>query len=168
MRDLLAKAAAEKPTLATPVLSRAARTGVKRGERPRKKTAVTLAEPEAMLAASDDSTKGLRDRALLFFGFASGTHLRSEIASADLRDLRRIGEAGYIYRPERSKTQQAGVRATSTPDKPVLDPRPSGFFGWLKPHRGVFPGGCGNSGSALPRPRPPWVRSCSGGRAWPS
>ena len=75
------------------MLSRAA---VKRGERPRKKTAITLAELEAMLATCDDSLEGLRDCALLCFGFSSGGRRRSEIAAADLRDLSRIGEKGYI------------------------------------------------------------------------
>jgi integrase len=103
------------------VLSRAALSMVKRGVRLHKKTAITLAELEAMLATCDDSLEGLRDRALLCFGFASGGRRRSEIAAADLRDLRHIGPQGYIYRLEHSKTQQAGVTASSTPDKPVLD-----------------------------------------------
>ncbi len=110
----------EQPAICT-VISRAARAAVRCGERPRKKTAITLAELEAMLAICDDSLDGIRDRALLCSGFTSGGRRRSEIAAADLRDLRRIGEAGYIYRLEHSKTQQAGVTATSTPDKPVLD-----------------------------------------------
>lgn len=109
----------EQPAVRT-VLSRAGRASVKRGERPRKKRAITLTELEAMLATCDDSLDGLRDRALLCFGFASGGRRRSEIAAADLRDLRRIGDKGYIYRLEYSKTQQAGVTASSTPDKPVL------------------------------------------------
>jgi len=120
----------EQPAIRT-VLSRAARAAVKRGERPRRKTAITLAELEAMLATCDDSLEGIRDRALLCFGFASGGRRRSEIAAADLRDLRRIGEAGYIYRLEHSKTQQAGVTATSTPDKPVLDRAALALQDWL-------------------------------------
>lgn len=120
----------EQPAIRT-VLSRAARAAVKRGERPRKKTAITLAELEAMLATCDDSLEGIRDRALLCFGFASGGRRRSEIAAADLRDLRRIGEAGYIYRLEHSKTQQTGVTATSTPDKPVLDRAALALQDWL-------------------------------------
>jgi integrase len=114
------------------VLSRAARAAVKRGERPRKKTAITLPELEALLATCDDSLEGIRDRALLCFGFASGGRRRSEIAAADLRDLRRIGEAGYIYRLEHSKTQQAGVTAASTPDKPVLDRAALALQDWLE------------------------------------
>ena len=121
----------EQPAIRA-VLSRAARAAVKRGERPRKKTAITLPELEALLATCDDSLEGIRDRALLCFGFASGGRRRSEIATADLRDLRRIGEAGYIYRVEHSKTQQAGVTATSTPDKPVLDRAALALQDWLE------------------------------------
>ncbi|MEJ1095350.1 MULTISPECIES: site-specific integrase [unclassified Pseudoxanthomonas] len=120
----------EQPAIRT-VLSRAARAAVKRGVRPRKKTAITLAELEAMLATCDDSLEGLRDRALLCFGFASGGRRRSEIAAADMRDLRRIGAQGYLYRLEHSKTQQAGVTASSTPDKPVLDRAALALEDWL-------------------------------------
>ena len=121
----------EQPAIRT-VLSRAARAAAKRGERPRNKTAVTLAELEAMLATCDDSLEGLRDRALLCFGFASGGRRRSEIAAADLRDLRRIGAQGYVYRLEHSKTQQAGVTASSAPDKPVLDRAALALADWLE------------------------------------
>ncbi|MEG3191606.1 site-specific integrase [Lysobacter sp. D1-1-M9] len=121
----------EQPAVGT-VLSRAARAAVKRGVRPRKKTAITLAELEAMLATCDDSLVGLRDRALLCFGFASGGRRRSEIAAADMRDLRRIGDKGYIYRLEHSKTQQAGVTTNSAPDKPVLDRAALALEDWLE------------------------------------
>jgi len=120
----------EQPAVRT-VLSRAGRAAVKRGERPRKKTAITLIELEAMLATCDDSLEGLRDRALLCFAFASGGRRRSEVAAADMRDLRRIGPQGYIYRLEHSKTQQAGVTASSTPDKPVLDRAALALEDWL-------------------------------------
>jgi len=120
----------EQPAVRT-VLSRAGRAAVKRGERPRKKIAITLPELEAMLATCDDSLEGLRDRALLCFGFASGGRRRSEVAAADVRDLRRIGPQGYIYRLEHSKTQQAGVTASSTPDKPILDRAAQALEAWL-------------------------------------
>lgn len=121
----------EQPAIRT-VLSRAARAAVKRGERPRKKSAITLTELKAMLATCDDSLEGVRDRALLCFGFASGGRRRSEIAAADMRDLKRISDKGYIYRLEHSKTQQAGVTATSTPDKPVLDRAALALEDWLE------------------------------------
>lgn len=84
-----------------------------------------------MGATADDSLEGIRDPALLCFGFASAGRRRSEIAAADLRDMRRIGEAGYIYRLEHSKTQQAGVTANSTPDKPVIDRAALALQDWL-------------------------------------
>lgn len=121
----------ELPSVRT-VLSRARRASVKRGERPAKKTAITKPELEAMLATCDDSLEGLRDRALLCFGFSSGGRRRSEIAAANMRDLRRIGPAAYIYRLEHSKTQQAGPCATSTPDKPILDRSAKALTDWLE------------------------------------
>lgn len=120
----------ELPSVRT-LLSRARRSAVKRGERPTKKTATTRAELEAILETCDDSLEGLRDRALLCFGFASGGRRRSEIAAADMRDLRKVGDDGYIYRLEYSKTQQAGVKADSTPDKPILGRSAEALSAWL-------------------------------------
>ena len=84
-----------------------------------------------MLATCDDSLEGLRDRALLFFGFASGGRRRSEIAAADMQDLRRTGDDAYVYRLEHSKTQQSGPSATSTPDKPVIGRSARALEAWL-------------------------------------
>ncbi len=124
----------ELPSVRT-LLSRARRSSVKRGERPTKKTTITRQELEAMLATCDDSLEGLRDRALLCFGFASGGRRRSEIAAADLRDLRKTGEDAYIYRLEFSKTQQAGVKVDSAPDKPILGRSAAALTAWLEAAR---------------------------------
>jgi integrase len=113
------------------LLARGRRAAVKRGERPTKKTAIAKAELAALLATCDDSLEGRRDRALLYFGFASGGRRRSEIAVADLQDLRRIGETEFVYRLEHSKTQQAGPSATATPDKPVLGAAGMALAAWL-------------------------------------
>lgn len=121
----------ELPSVRT-LLSRARRAAVKRGERPNKKTAITRAELEAMLTTCDESLEGLRDRALLCFGFSSGGRRRSEIAAADMRDLRKAGDDGYIYRLEYSKTQQAGATADSTPDKPILGRSAEALSDWLE------------------------------------
>jgi len=117
------------------LLSRARRASVKRGERPTKKTAITRPELKTMLATCDDSLEGLRDRALLCFGFASGGRRRSEIAAADMRDLRKTGDEGYIYRLGYSKTQQAGVTLDSTPDKPILGISARALSAWLEAAR---------------------------------
>ena len=85
-----------------------------------------------MLATCNDSRKGLRDCALLCFGFASGGRRRSEIAGADLRDLRKTGDESYIYRLGYSKTQQAGITVDSTPDKPILGRSDQALSAWLE------------------------------------
>jgi integrase len=113
------------------LLARGRRATVKRGERPTKKTAIAKAELGAMLATCDDSLEGLRDRALLLFGFASGGRRRSEIAAAACQDLRRTNDTDFIYRLEHSKTQQAGPSATATPDKPVLGAAGAALAAWL-------------------------------------
>jgi len=113
------------------LLARGRRAALKRGERPRKKTAITKPELTSLVATCDDSLEGLRDRALLYFGFASGGRRRSEIAAADLADLRPLPEGGYVYRLEHSKTQQSGPSATSTPDKPILGVAAAALAAWL-------------------------------------
>lgn len=113
------------------VLARGRRAAVKRGERPRKKAAITRAELEAMVATCDETLEGCRDRALLYFGFASGGRRRSEIAAADLSDLRPLPEGGYVYRLEHSKTQQAGAGADASPDKPLLGRAATALTAWL-------------------------------------
>lgn len=113
------------------LLKRGRRAAIKRGERPTKKTAITKLELEALLATCDDSLEGLRDRAILYFGFASGGRRRSEIAVADWQDLRRLNDTEFVYRLEHSKSQQAGTTASSTPDKPVLGRAGAALAAWL-------------------------------------
>ncbi len=120
----------ELPTVRT-LLSRARRASVKRGERASKKTAITRSELEPMLATCDESLEGIRDRALLCFGFSSGGRRRSEIAAASMQDLKRTGAEAFVYRLEHSKTQQAGPSATSTPDKPVIGRSALALAAWL-------------------------------------
>lgn len=114
------------------LLARSRRAAVKQGVRARKKTALARPELEALLATCDDSLEGLRDRALLCFGFASGGRRRSEIAAADLADLRALPEGGYVYWLGHSKTQQAGPTAGSSPDKPVLGAAAQALTAWLQ------------------------------------
>jgi integrase len=116
------------------LLKRGRRAAVKRGDRPHKKTAITKPELEAMLATCDESLEGLRDRAILYFGFASGGRRRSEIAAADWIDLRRIAPTEFIYRLEHSKTRQTGgsTKIDDTPDKPVLGRAGVALDAWLR------------------------------------
>ncbi|HET8638408.1 MAG TPA: site-specific integrase [Acidobacteriaceae bacterium] len=114
------------------LLARGRRAAHKRGERPRKKTAITKRELQAMIATCDDSLVGCRDRALLYFAFASGGRRRSETAAADLRHLHRGKEDAYVYRLEYGKTLQEGPKAGSTPDKPILGIAADALRIWLE------------------------------------
>jgi len=111
------------------LLSRARRAAIQRGERPRKKSAITTRELGAMLATCDDSLEGIRDRALLCFAFASGGRRRSEVAVAQLSDLRRVDESTYIYRLVHSKTQQSAE--SDTADKPIVGLAARALTTWL-------------------------------------
>lgn len=113
------------------LLARARRASNKRGDRPTKKTAVARGELEAILATCDDTLEGIRDRALLYFAFASGGRRRSEVAAAEFCDLRRTDEQAYIYRLEHSKTQQSGPSANSTPDKPIVGVAAEALGAWI-------------------------------------
>jgi integrase len=113
------------------LLARARRAANKRGERPTKKTAITKRELDALIATCEDTVEGLRDRALLYFAFASGGRRRSEVAAADFSALRKVGDRQYVYRLEFSKTQQAGAKANSTPDKPILGVAADALEAWI-------------------------------------
>lgn len=113
------------------LLARARRAATKRGERPTKKTAVTRKELEALIGTSDESLEGMRDRALLYFAFASRGRRRSEVAVADFAELKRIGERQYVYRLLHSKIQQSGPTASSTPEKPSLGVAADAMEVWI-------------------------------------
>lgn len=55
-----------------------------------------------------DSLIDIRDKALIFFGWASGGRRRSEIADAVFENLEETAEGDFIYHIERSKTDQTG------------------------------------------------------------
>ena len=84
-----------------------------------------------MLATCDETPEGVRDRALLYFAFASGGPRRSEVAAADMRDLRREGARAFVYRLTHSKTQQTGPKRDSAPDKPIVGAAAAALARWL-------------------------------------
>jgi integrase len=61
----------------------------------------------AMLDAQQDGLRGIRDRAILLVGFASGCR-RSEIVALDLDDIKYV-QQGLVVTLRRSKTDQDGV-----------------------------------------------------------
>ncbi len=112
------------------LLSRTRKAYAKRGALPRKKAALTKDPLQALLETCDDSLRGKRDRALLLFAWASGGRRRSEVAGAQMEQLRRIGPAEFVYTLAHSKTNQAG-RDLPENNKPVLGPAGEALQDWL-------------------------------------
>ena len=114
------------------LLKRARRAHAKRGALPHSKMAATKEPLEAMLATCGDDLVGIRDRALLLFGWASGGRRRSEVAAAKVERLQRTKE-GYTYKMGHSKTNQsAKPNPKLHPDKPILGDAADALEKWLK------------------------------------
>jgi integrase len=113
------------------LLTKSRRAYAKRGVQPDKKAALTLEPLQAMLATCDDSLRGVRDRALLLFGWASGGRRRSEIAAATIENTRKVGPSAFSFTLLHSKTNQTG---TARPDseKPILDEAADALSAWLQ------------------------------------
>jgi integrase len=102
-----------------------------RGVRPASKKALTRAPLEAMLATCTDGMLGVRDRAVLLFGFASGGRRRSEIAAAVVENLVRVDGDAYLYHLSHTKTDQAGAEGNVHADKPIVGPAAEALTVWL-------------------------------------
>lgn len=89
------------------VLSKAKAAAVKAGRVPGKKRAITRKLLEQMIDTFGHTLKDKRDKAILYFAFASGGRRRSEVAAAKFRDLDRV-RGGYVYTLPHSKTDQQG------------------------------------------------------------
>jgi len=113
------------------LVRRVRRAYAARGERPDHKTALTRDPLEAMLDTCTDGLAGIRDRALLLFGFASGGRRRSEIASAVLENLAKVDDQTFLYRLTHSKTDQAGTEHNTDADKPITGVAAEALTDWL-------------------------------------
>lgn len=112
------------------LLAKTRRAYAKRGVAPDKKAALTLEPLQAMLATCDDSLRGVRDRALLLFGWASGGRRRSEVTAATMENTRKVGPRAYSFTLLHSKTNQTGA-ARPESEKPVLDEAADALAAWL-------------------------------------
>ncbi|MBP9738046.1 MAG: site-specific integrase [Rhodoferax sp.] len=113
------------------LLSRTRKAYAKRGALPQKKAALTKNPLEALLATCDNSLRGKRDRALLLFAWASGGRRRSEVTSADICRLKRVGPTDFLYTLAYSKTNQSGVDQPEN-GKPVLGTAGLALHDWLE------------------------------------
>ncbi len=91
------------------------------------KAAMTVDVLNAVLATCDDSTAGIRDRALLLLAFAAGGRRRSEVAAARVEDLEEI-DREYVLRIRRSKTDQEGAGLAA----PVAGRAADALRAWLE------------------------------------
>lgn len=100
----------EPPTNSEAV--RATMRGIRRtvGAARVRKAPVTADHARAMAAATPDTLRGLRDRALLLLGFA-GAFRRSELVGLDVGDIQECDEGMRVH-VRRSKTDQEGQGAT--------------------------------------------------------
>jgi len=104
------------------LLSRTRRAYARRGVAPAKKV--------ASMASSDDSLRGVRDRALLLFAWASGGRRRSEVVRATMENTRRTAD-GFLFALAHSKTNQSGaVRAND--HKPIVGVAAQALDAWLR------------------------------------
>jgi site-specific recombinase XerD len=76
-------------------------------EPPNRKVALSVDDLRLVLRSVPDDVWGVRDRAVLLLGFASGLR-RSELSALDLADVR-VEPAGLVVHVGRSKTDQEGA-----------------------------------------------------------
>ena len=115
------------------LLAQTRRASAKRGARARKQRALTKDPLQAVLATCDDTLRGKRDRALLLFAWATGGRRRSEVASATLENLQRMGgdsAHSYLYTLAHSKTNQAGAERPEDV-KPLVGSAALAMQAWL-------------------------------------
>jgi integrase len=112
------------------LLNAARRAYARRGRAPSRPVAATRLVMEALLATCGDDLPGVRDRALLLFGWASGGRRRSEITAATFENVRRDGE-GFIYELRVSKTNQTGSNDPKR-FKPIQGAAALALHAWFK------------------------------------
>jgi integrase len=105
-------------------------THAKAGAVPNKKAALDKALLRRLLDTCEATPLGVRDRALLAFGFATGGRRRSEIAAADFAFLTAAAD-GWRYRLGHAKTNQTGA-ARPQDLKPVVGEAAAALAAWLE------------------------------------
>jgi integrase len=112
------------------LLAKTRRAYARRGVTPHKQQALTKEPLDALLATCDESLRGVRDRALLLFAWATGGRRRSEVAAATMSSLRRIAPGAYLYTLTHSKTNQSGAQRPQD-TKPLVGAAAAAMDAWL-------------------------------------
>lgn len=113
------------------LLAQTRRAYSKRGVYTRRKDALTREPFEALLATCDDSLRGVRDRALLLFAWASGGRRRSEVVGATRENTHKVGDRAWVYTLTHDKANQAG-RDRPENDKPIVGAAADALEAWLR------------------------------------
>jgi integrase len=113
------------------LLAQTRRAYTKRGVFTRRKDALTREPFEAVLATCDESLRGVRDRALLLFAWASGGRRRSEVVGATRENTRKVGDRAWVYTLTHHKANQAGLDRPEN-DKPIVGAAADALEAWLR------------------------------------
>jgi integrase len=112
------------------LLAKTRRAYSKRGVVQDRKAALTKDPLEALLATCDDSLRGVRDRAIILFGWASGGRRRSEVTAATTDNVRKVGDRAYVFTLHRSKSNQSGASSDDN-EKPIVGRAADALQAWL-------------------------------------
>lgn len=112
------------------LLAKTRRAYARRGVTPHKQQALTKEPLDALLATCDESLRGMRDRALLLFAWATGGRRRSEVATAVMNNLRCVAPGAYLYTLTHSKTNQSGAQRPQD-TKPLVGAAAAAVDAWL-------------------------------------
>jgi integrase len=113
------------------LLSKTRRAYSKRGVVQDRKAALTRDPLEALLATCDGSLRGVRDRAIILLGWASGGRRRSEVTAATMDNVRKVGDRAYVFTLHRSKSNQSGTSSDDS-DKPIVGRAADALQFWLE------------------------------------
>jgi integrase len=105
------------------------RVYARRGKPAKRPNAATKNVMEILLSTCEEDLTGIRDRALLLVGWASGGRRRSEIVGLTFENLRSEG-AGFLYDLKHSKTNQSGA-ADPNNLKPIVGSAALALRAWL-------------------------------------
>lgn len=113
------------------LLANARRAYAKRGAVAVRAAALTREPLEQLLATCDTSLRGLRDRALLLFAWASGGRRRSEVTSATVENTRCVEPGLWVFALPHSKANQSGEERPEN-DKPITGTAAAALEAWLR------------------------------------
>lgn len=112
------------------LIAKTRRAYAKRGAPTARKAALTREPLDALLATCDGSLRGIRDRALLLFAWASGGRRRTEVVNASLENTHRVGERAWVYTLHHDKSNQSGADRPEN-DKPIVGVAADALEAWL-------------------------------------